>query len=127
MPNLTISPRHNDQTPATSDIQKATAHTLPAGVNVSSDTPANRPAYTPSLWEKQYGYTRDSVFYRPSFGIYRNDEPLDLDSGFDIGYSYEVASHIIMHLKAVSNDNFTIEPLAWTPVFNHRLNDKGQA
>ena len=127
MPNSSTTPRHNDQPQANSDIQKATAHTMPAGVNASSNTPANSPAYTPSFWEKQYGYTRDNVFYRPSFGIYRNDEPLELDGGFDIGYSYEVASHIIMHLKAVSNDNFTIEPLAWTPITNYQFDNEGRA
>ncbi len=55
MPNAITTPRHNDQPQAISDIQKATAHTMPAGVNVSSNTPANSPAYAPSFWEQQYG------------------------------------------------------------------------
>lgn len=31
-----------------------------------------------------------------------------------------------MHLKAVSNNDFSIEPIAWKPMFNHYL-DRGRA
>ena len=85
------------------------------------------PACRPTVYEKQYGFIREGVFYRPSFVIYRNDVPLSLDGDFDIAYSYEVVSHIISHLKAVSSDRFTIKPLAWTPIFDYRLSEEGQA
>ena len=88
---------------------------------------ANTPVYQPNFWEKQYGYIQDGIFYRPLFSIYRNGKTVDLDDDFDIGYSYEVVSHIISHLKAVSSDRFTIKPLAWTPIFDYRLSEEGQA
>lgn len=85
---------------------------------------ANTPVYQPNFWEKQYGYIQDGIFYRPSFSIYRNGKPVDLDDNFDMGYSYEIANHIVIHLKAVSDDDFAIKPLAWIPTINYQLNDE---
>lgn len=85
------------------------------------------PACRPTVCEKQYDYIRDSTFYRPSFVIYRNNEPLSVNDDFNIDYSYAIASYILSHLKAVSSDRFTIKPLAWTPIFDYRLSEEGQA
>ena len=51
MANQITTQGNHTQSPAISDIQKATAHTMPAGVTVSSDTPASNPKPTLDHYE----------------------------------------------------------------------------
>lgn len=55
------------------------------------------PACRPTVCEKQYDYIRDSTFYRPSFVIYRNNEPLSVNDDFNIDYSYAIVK---LHFKS---------------------------
>ena len=88
---------------------------------------ANKPTYTPDQWERKDGYFKDGVFHKPSYVVFRNGEPLQLNNDFDIGYSYIVASHIIMLLQAVSTDNFIINPISWQPMNDYNVMMEGKA
>lgn len=112
MPNQITMPAGNTQTniaklPTTSqainDLQKVTTNT---------PTQAEKPLYVPSYWERKDGYFKDGLFYKPTYAIFQNGEPLE-PLGIHFGYEYGKANHILMHLQAVSTDSFTIEPIMW--------------
>lgn len=64
--------------------------------------------------KNKYEFWRNGVFHEPLFLIFDNEEPLNTED-FDIAYSWQVASHILRHLQAVSNNRFTLKPIAWIP------------
>ena len=103
--------------------------TLPAGntqTNQRKNALANKPTYTPDQWERKDGYFKDGVFHKPSYEIFNNGEPLE-PLGVSFGYRYEVANHILMHLQAVSSDNFIIKPTSWQPMNDFNVVMEGKA
>ena len=124
MPSLTTSPRHNDEIQS-SQRKNALAH---SATDTTAHTPAQdeKPLYIPSYWERKDGYFKDGVFHKPSYEIFNNGEPLE-PLGVSFGYRYEVADHILIHLQAVSTDNFIIKPTSWQPMNDFNVVMEGNA
>ena len=108
MPNSITLPAGNTQT---SQRKNALAH---SATDTTAHTHAQneKPLYVPSYWERKDGYFKDGLFYKPTYAIFQNGEPLE-PLGIHFGYEYGKANHILMHLQAVSTDSFTIEPIMW--------------
>lgn len=122
MPNQIIMPAGNTQI---SQRKNTFAH---SATDSTAHTPAQdeKPLYIPSYWERKDGYFKDGVFHKPSYEIFNNGAPLE-PLGVSFGYRYEVANHILMHLQAVSSDNFTIKPTSWQPMNDFNVVMEGKA
>lgn len=86
-----------------------------------------KPTYTPDRFEREHGYFKNGVFYKPNFVVMRNGEFIELDSCVS-AYRYTTAFHIMLHLQSVCpNDNFTVKPISWQPMtdYNVLADDKG--
>ena len=106
MVNQITSPRHNDE------------------------PQSEKPTYKPSQWEIQHGFIRDGVFHRPDFVVLRNGKLIDLDGNWCSSYRYQQAFHIMLHLQAVSDDCYTVEPISWQPMTDYNVifeNDREKA
>lgn len=86
----------------------------------SDNTPAEKPTYKPDVWEIKHGKISNGIFHRPFFVVCRNGEYIDLDNSIS-SYRYVTAFHIMLHLQAISNDNFTIEPISWQPMTGYNV------
>ena len=128
MPNQITMPAGNTQTniaklPTTSqainDLQKVTTNT---------PTQAEKPLYVPSYWERKDGYFKDGIFYQPFYAVYCNGEVIE-PLGSVNAYLYDKAFHILIHLQAISKDNFELKPVSWKPLndFDVVLNWEGKA
>ena len=99
-------------------------------MNIQTNQPknalANKPTYTRDQWERKEGYFKDGVFQKPSYEMVNKGEPLE-PVGVSFGYRYEVASQILMHLLAVSSDNFIIKPTSWQPMNDFNVVMGGKA
>lgn len=85
-----------------------------------NNTTATKPTYTLSYWDNTYGKFINGIYHAPLFAILRNGEPL-LVMGSTLAYQYSEASHILMHLQAVSNDTFTLEVVSYKPMTDYNV------
>ena len=124
MPNKIIMPAGNTQT---SQRKNALAH---SATDTTAHTPAQdeKPLYVPSYWERKDGYFKDGIFYQPFYAVYCNGEVIE-PLGSVNAYLYDKAFHILIHLQAISKDNFELKPVSWKPLndFDVVLNWEGKA
>lgn len=114
----TTSPRHNDE------IQSGQRKNALAIVATDAKPSQNeKPLYVPSYWERKDGYFKDGIFYQPFYAVYCNGEVIE-PLGSVNAYLYDKAFHILIHLQAISKDNFELKPVSWKPLndFNVCLN-----
>ena len=113
MPSLTTSPRHNDETQS-SQRKNALAH---SATDTTAHTPAQdeKPLYIPSYWERKDRHFKDGIFYQPFYAVYRNGEMIQ-PLGSVNAYLYDKAFHMLIHLQAISKDNFELKPVSWKPL-----------
>lgn len=118
MPNQITSPRHNDETQIS---QRKNALAIVATDAKPSQN--EKPLYVPSYWERKDGYFKDGIFYQPFYAVYCNGEVIE-PLGSVNAYLYDKAFHILIHLQAISKDNFELKPVSWKPLndFNVCLN-----
>lgn len=104
MANQITSPRHNDE-------------------------PQAKPTYTPNYWERKHGKVINGVFHKPNFVVMRNGKYIELNGSTVSAYSYKDAYHIMLHLQAISDDEYTIQPCSWLAMtdYNVLLDDEVSA
>ena len=124
MPNQITVPAGNTQI---SQRKNALAH---SATDTTAHTPAQdeKPLYVPSYWERKDGYFKDGIFYQPFYAVYCNGEVIE-PLGSVNAYLYDKAFHILIHLQAISKDNFELKPVSWKPLndFDVVLNWEGKA
>lgn len=73
--------------------------------------------------ERQHCFMRGGILYRPAFfGVFRNGDPIEA-GGMYHGHDAIKAHHIMIHLQAVCDDDFTIQPVSWKAVPDDELAD----
>lgn len=96
--------------------------------DTTAHKPNDKPLYVPSYWERKDGYFKDGYFWLPEYTLCRNGEFV---SPHDVTYAfpYDKAFQILIHLQAVSDDNFTLEVVSRKPIPAHEvsLNWEGKA
>ena len=111
MPNQITMPTGN--TP-TSQRKNTFAH---SATDTTAHTPAQdeKPLYIPSYWERKDRHFKDGIFYQPFYAVYRNGEMIQ-PLGSVNAYLYDKAFHMLIHLQAISKDNFELKPVSWKPL-----------
>ena len=80
--------------------------------------------YTLNQYDKQHGKVINGIFHKPIFAVYRNGELMEINGGQTSAYKdYATAYHILMHLQAISNDDFQILPVSWQPMNDYSIID----
>ncbi|MPW71991.1 hypothetical protein D6D90_01390 [Moraxella catarrhalis] len=80
--------------------------------------------YQPNYCEYKDGYFKDGIFYQPLYAIHHNGELL-APLGVVHSYPYDKAFHILMHLQAISKDDFELKPISWKPLHGFNVDTWG--
>lgn len=80
--------------------------------------------YTLNQYDKQHGKVINGIFHKPIFAVYRNSKMMELNGGQTSAYKdYATAFHIMLHLQAVSKDDFQVLPVSWQPMNDYQIID----
>lgn len=129
MPNQITMPAGNTQT-TNSPANNAPLETTQASriLRHLSTAPAekDKAIFVPSYWERKDGYFKDGIFHQPFYAVYQNGEVLE-PLGVVSAYPYDKAFHILIHLQAVSKDDFELKPVSWKPLNDFNVILEGKA